>query len=53
MKGFFEGIQNHLKIRDNSHISQLHSSANKFLWLRFGGGGWGVNFGPGIFGGFV
>ena len=32
--GFFGGIQNILKIRNNSHVSLLHSSANKILWLR-------------------
>ena len=28
------GIQNNLKICDSFYISQLYSSANKFLWLR-------------------
>ena len=31
--GFFGVIQNILKIRNNSHVSRLHISANKILWL--------------------
>ena len=33
-KRYFLGIQNNLKIHDNSYISRPRSSGNKLLWLR-------------------